>query len=248
LAKHAWSEGYWIAAVGQIPGQRYSALRNWPAEKWASALSHAIRRHGWRFVFAGTPDEQTFSRKVLDLLGPDAGSVLLQPDGDLDLLLGMIALSDGYFGRDCGPMHLAAALGKPVVAVFGGGAWPRFSPRGDCTWTVTIGVPCVGCYWHCCVGDSYCIKDTPVAAVTAALDEAAAGHGPGQRLNVLACEPALAERIAREAAQTARDLSRQLHERSFAAQARKATLVARLPPTIARFLHRRLGRGDHQSS
>ena len=39
-------------------------------------------------------------------------------------------------------MHAAAALGKPLLAVFGGGTWPRFLPAVEPSVTVTVGVSC----------------------------------------------------------------------------------------------------------
>ena len=54
-----------------------------------------------------------------------------------------------YLGNDTGAMHLAAALGVPVTAVFGGGTWPRFVPAAVCGEAVVHPLPCFGCGWDC---------------------------------------------------------------------------------------------------
>ena len=95
------------------------------------------------------------------------------------MIVGLIHHSRGYIGRDTGPMHLAAALGKPVIGLFGGGHWPRFTPAATPSWVGVVNVPCKGCGWNCPFDESYCIKQIPAKAVRSAIDELEAGrlHG-----------------------------------------------------------------------
>ena len=74
-------------------------------------------------------------------------------------------LSAGYVGHDTGPMHVAAAMNKPVLAVFGGGTWPRFRPAVAPSVALLVGVPCVGCGWVCAFEQPYCIKSVPAGEV-----------------------------------------------------------------------------------
>ena len=98
----------------------------------------------------------------------------------LHVIVGLIHHSRGYIGRDTGPMHLAAALGKPVIGLFGGGHWPRFTPAATPSWVGVVNVPCKGCGWNCPFDESYCIKQIPAKAVRSAIDELEAGRLRGR--------------------------------------------------------------------
>src|SRR5262245_8045939 len=89
----------------------------------------------------------------------------------LDTLLGLLGLSNGYIGHDTGPMHMAAALHKPVLAVFGGGHWPRFLPAAPASRVLTASVPCIGCGWNCPFEKPYCVHALQSADVLAALND-----------------------------------------------------------------------------
>lgn len=201
LARHGLEPGsFWVAAVGESPQSRLSRLRNWGEQRWAEALGHAAREHGWRFALIGLPEEQEASRRIRAALGPAAENAVVvdEPAHDFDLLAGATALSRGYLGRDTGPMHLAAALDKPVIAVFGGGHWPRFTPVATSARVFTLGVPCQGCAWDCPFTESACIKEVPVHAVTAAIDEVATASATGTRLEVLPSSVELVGGMVRE--------------------------------------------------
>lgn len=74
-------------------------------------------------------------------------------------LLGLIADARLYFGGDTGPMHLAAALGIPVAAVFGGGTWPRFTPVAEQVFVALHPLDCFGCAWRCIHDRVRCLEE-----------------------------------------------------------------------------------------
>jgi GT2 family glycosyltransferase len=93
-------------------------------------------------------------------------------DGSLPQLAALIARSALYFGNDTGAMHLAAALDVPVVAIFGGGTWPRFVPAARRGVAVVHPLPCFGCGWDCAFGDAPCLGEIAVADALAGLEHA----------------------------------------------------------------------------
>jgi heptosyltransferase-2 len=196
---------YWVACVGE---SEYTQVRNWPLERWADVLATWARRDGLRFLLVGQESEAKSLEAVRSAMTDQAGSASIwtgRGEGDLDVLLGLIGQSDGYVGRDTGPMHLAAAMSKPVLAVFGGGTWPRFLPQVDPSIAVAVGVPCVGCGWSCHLPRSYCIKDVPTAEVTAAMSELRGGAIRTRTTRLLKPDQELLVRIAREGAASARE-------------------------------------------
>lgn len=196
---------FWVACVGETSG---TAVRNWRPSRWAEVLSTWHREFGRRFLFIGHESEAEAARAVRERMADARGCIaewFPAGDGYLDLLVGLIALSGGYVGRDTGPMHLAAALGRPVLAVFGGGTWPRFVPSVDPSVSVTVGVPCAGCNWLCHLEDSYCIKEVPVSEVLEAARGLERGMIKNRQVRVLAADDVLMSRIGREGAMVARE-------------------------------------------
>lgn len=202
--------GYWVACVGE---NQYTAVRNWRPERWSETLADWASRRGRRFLFVGHESERPTAEAIRDGMGDQRHAAAVWSgagDGDLDVLLGLIALSAGYIGRDTGPMHLAAALRKPVIAVFGGGTWPRFLPAVDPSVAIAVGAPCLGCGWTCHLPESYCIKEVPVAEVRRAIDEIEEGRIARREARLLPPDGPLLSRIAREGAAAARERLTQL--------------------------------------
>jgi hypothetical protein len=205
LAKLGLEAGtYWVACVGH---DRHTAIRNWRVESWGETLGAWAQKHGRRFLFIGHERELEAAAMVRNAMGDRRDAAVFwsgSGEGDLDVLLGLIARGSGYVGRDTGPMHLAAALGKPVLAVFGGGTWPRFLPAVDPSISLAVGVPCVGCGWVCHLPESYCIKEVPVQAVLQAVEELEEGKVRKREARLIAPDAALQSTIGREGAAAAR--------------------------------------------
>jgi hypothetical protein len=175
-------------------------------ENWAQALGHAINRYGRRFVLIGNEDERAATEEIRARMGAAAAHCenLCGLCENLDLAIGLIHHSSAYLGRDTGPMHIAAALGKPVIAVFGGGTWPRFTPAAKSGTVLTVPLPCAGCDWRCHLADSYCVKRVPASAVFQAIDALEAGGTDGLHTQHLAPDSSLLTQLAREGAASAR--------------------------------------------
>lgn len=194
---------YWVACVGH---HAHTRVRNWSPANWGRVLSYWAKTYGRRFVLVGTESEAAAGREVIAAMDPDCQSAAAQAEGlDLDMLLGLMSLSLGYVGRDTGPMHMAAAAGKPVLAVFGGGTWPRFLPAAEPSRVLTVGVPCAGCDWVCHLPESYCVKAVPVEQVTAAVDDLEQGRVRGAEVVVTEADRPLMARMLKESGQVARD-------------------------------------------
>ena len=90
-------------------------------------------------------------------------------DGEMPVVGGLLAAARFFFGNDTGALHLAAALGRPVVPIFGGGHWPRFAPVARRSLTVVQPLPCFGCGWDCHFVDAPCVRTISTASVQRAL-------------------------------------------------------------------------------
>jgi hypothetical protein len=105
-------------------------------------------------------------------------SVWLGEAGQLPLMAALASRARVYFGADTSTMHVAEAVGTPVVAVFGGGHWPRFRPVLPESLALVHPLPCFGCGWHCHLDDALCIKLIQPADVIAAWGRRLAKEAP----------------------------------------------------------------------
>ena len=121
------SSPFWAVCAGDRPPW---GVKNWERGKWVELCRSLIEKHDIRILFIGTEEENEDTKAIQESLGHAARRTASITGESITIseLVALLDSSQGYIGKDTGPMHLAAALGKPVVAVFGGGHWPRFVP------------------------------------------------------------------------------------------------------------------------
>ncbi len=133
---------------------------------WVRELNDLTGQTKLPLVFIGTENEIESHRRVVSEMNGEVHCVdLTGKVKALNELALIIAAAEAYIGKDCGAMHLAASLGKPVVAVFGGGTAPRFFPWGTRSVSLTNDVPCFGCDWRCHLPSPVCSEGIPEKAV-----------------------------------------------------------------------------------
>jgi ADP-heptose:LPS heptosyltransferase len=170
LAAAGLEPGTFVACA--VAGTANVAIKHWPADDYGQTLAWLEREHGIRALLIGHASERAHLEAVR-LAASRAGSepaLWLGRDGEMPLLAGLLAAARFYFGNDTGPLHLAAALGKPVVSIFGGGTWPRFHPVARRSVTLVQPLPCFGCAWDCYFVDAPCIRTISPASVQQALN------------------------------------------------------------------------------
>lgn len=150
------------------PGARYGPAKRYPAERFATAARGLAGRLGVRVALVGSAADAGDTAAVRAGV-PDA--VDLAGRTDLATLLGILSLASGVLSNDSGVMHLAAALGTPVVGVFGSTnpTWTR--PRGPRAGWVAHPVPCSPCYGRTCPLDFACMLGLEPQLVVDALLE-----------------------------------------------------------------------------
>ena len=106
------------------PGAGWGAKR-WPAERYGE-VARALAARGFGVVINAGPGEETLAQEVNAASG-NAG-IALSPE--LDELIALTRRSSLVIAGDTGPLHLASALGKPVVGIFGPTDPARNGPYG----------------------------------------------------------------------------------------------------------------------
>lgn len=120
------------------------AIKQWEPDRFATVASRLARRRGATIVLTGGPGDRGLVEPVARSL---AGTDALDLVGALDLpgLAAVLTQLDVFLTGDTGPMHLAAAVGTPVVAVFGPSDPVRYAPRDPMHRLVRVDLPCSPC-------------------------------------------------------------------------------------------------------
>jgi heptosyltransferase I len=121
LGRHGITDFYVISPGG---GWRSKC---WPAERFGALHRELANRHGWRGVVSVGPGEDAMAKEVIEASGdPPAIPVAM----DLSQLIALLRRAKFVVGADTGPLHLAAALGSPVIGLYGPTDPARNGPYG----------------------------------------------------------------------------------------------------------------------
>ena len=152
--------------------------RSWHPERFADVASRLAREHGARLFLLGSEADRPTLKRMADIIGPAA---ILPPAGQtLREMAALLERCHLLICNDSGPMHVAAALRIPVVAIFGPGHPERTAPYTDARLyrVLTADYPCSPCrqkfFLECLPapsGKPYCLEDVPVGAAMRACVE-----------------------------------------------------------------------------
>jgi heptosyltransferase-2 len=162
--------------VGFAPGAAYGHAKRWLPSRVADVITRLTTTRGATCVLVGAGGDRDAAREIESSLPRGIGMVDLIGRTDLRLLAGVLAACDAFVSNDSGAMHLAAAVGVPVTAIFGPTDDSVTAPRGDHD-VMIHQVFCRPCMLRDCPIDHRCMKgitaDAVFAAVSARLERVA---------------------------------------------------------------------------
>ena len=131
-----------------LPGTNW-ATKRWPVERYADLVAPLRERFGLGTVVAGSPDEVDLAARV--------GGINLAGKTSLRQLAALIDRADLVIANDSGPMHIAAAMNKPLVTLFGPTNPVRTGPYRREDSVLRVDIPCSPCYSRKCSHQS-CLR------------------------------------------------------------------------------------------
>ena len=153
--------------VGVAPGAAFGGAKRWPAPSFG-ALIDGLAQDGIRAVLIGTASDGPAAQEVL-LAARATSSLNLVGRTDLRALAGVLVHCRALVTNDSGAMHLAAALGVSVTAMFGPTRERETSPLGSARHTIlTNQVWCRPCMLRECPLTHRCMTGITVDAVLGA--------------------------------------------------------------------------------
>jgi heptosyltransferase-2 len=149
--------------VGFAPGAAYGHAKRWPPDRVAGVVSR-LHARGVTCVLVGAAGDRDAGREIESSL--PSGSRLVNVIGrtDLRLLAGLLAACRVFVSNDSGAMHLAAAVGVPVAAIFGPTDDRVTAPLGDHD-VIVQPVFCRPCMLRDCPIDHRCMRRVTVEMV-----------------------------------------------------------------------------------
>ena len=155
--------------IGLNPGSTYGSAKRWLPERFAQSADRIVERCGGRVVIVGAMGEEALGEAIGTQMA--CKPLVLSGRTSIRELMAIIKRCRLFLTNDTGPMHIAAAFGVPVVAVFGPTDATTTSPCGDDHQIVRRPVECSPCLLRECPIDHRCMTGVTVEQVY----EAAAG-------------------------------------------------------------------------
>jgi ADP-heptose:LPS heptosyltransferase len=160
------------------------AIKQWAPERFADVARRLVAEVDATIVLTGAPGDRPMVDIVKRTLPPER-TIDIAGNADLLTLAAVLDRLDLFVTGDTGPMHLASAVGTPIVAIFGPSDPARYRPRGPHDRIVRVDLPCAPCNRirlppERCTGHppdclAFIAADTVLAAARSVL---AAAHAP----------------------------------------------------------------------
>jgi heptosyltransferase II len=162
-AEGVLGEGAW-AAIN--PGAAYGSAKRWIPERFAAVADAMTLEFGMRTLLTGGPGEREIGleiekhsiQKPINMIGKTS----------VRQMMALLAHCRIMITNDSGPMHVAAAMGTPVVALFGSTDHTTTSPLSENCQIVRKPIECAPCLKRQCPTDHRCMEAITVEDVVMA--------------------------------------------------------------------------------
>ncbi|QGZ28689.1 lipopolysaccharide heptosyltransferase II [Stutzerimonas stutzeri] len=154
------------------PGAEFGESKRWPAEHFAQVAEAKIRE-GWQVWLFGSKNDHSVGEDIRQRLIPGLREEALNLAGETSLAeaIDLLSCADAVVSNDSGLMHVAAALARPLVSVYGSTS-PAFTPPlSEQVEIVRLGLDCSPCFERTCrFGHNNCMRELGPRSVIDALD------------------------------------------------------------------------------
>jgi heptosyltransferase-2 len=144
------------------PGAEYGPAKRWPAEHFI-ALARRLLDTGYAVWLLGSPNDQAAAMPIAAAL---AGVRDLTGRTDLGTAIDLLSLASIVVSNDSGLMHAAAAVGRPLVALFGSSSPAYTPPLSPLAQIAKIDIDCSPCFQReCPLGHFKCMRELRVDTI-----------------------------------------------------------------------------------
>ena len=151
------------------PGAEYGPAKRWLSEYYAAVAQNKIQQ-GWQVWIFGSPKDKMAAEEIQQF----AQNQCIDLTGKTQLTdaIDLLALAEAVITNDSGLMHVAAALDRPIVAIYGSSS-PQFTPPlCNQVKIISLNLSCSPCFQRQCpLGHFKCMRDLKPPQVLHALNE-----------------------------------------------------------------------------
>ena len=142
--------------LGLCPGAEYGEAKRWPAEYYAEVANTALK-NGWEVWLFGSEKDIPVTHTINGLC--DSQCLDLGGKTKLGEAIDLMSLCDTVISNDSGLMHVAAALGKKLIAIYGSSDPHHTPPMSSKAVIEYLGLECSPCFERVCpLGHLNCLK------------------------------------------------------------------------------------------
>jgi lipopolysaccharide heptosyltransferase II len=133
------------------PGAEFGPAKRWPEQHYADVAKHYLEK-GWQVALFGSANDQAVAQAILSSLSLVQRNHCISLAGQTQLseAVDLLAQAAGVVSNDSGLMHIAAALGRPMVVVYGSTSADFTPPLSDNVKIEQIDVDCGPCFKREC--------------------------------------------------------------------------------------------------
>lgn len=145
-----------VPVLGLCPGAEYGPAKRWPAAYFAEVADGMLER-GWQIWLFGSDKDAAITAEINSL----TGGRCLDLGGKTNLAdaIDLMSLTHAVMSNDSGLMHVAAALDKPLIAIYGASDPHHTPPMSDQAEIAYLGLPCSPCFKReCPLGHTHCLN------------------------------------------------------------------------------------------
>ncbi|MGB0358555.1 MAG: lipopolysaccharide heptosyltransferase II [Litorivicinaceae bacterium] len=153
--------------VALCPGAEFGPAKQWPLDRFSDLATRLIDA-GHQVILLGSPNDADDVERLIDQVAKAKRKSLLNLAGltSIPEAVDLIGLSKAVVTHDSGLMHVAAATGRPLVALFGPSSPAHTPPLSDTAVTLTHPVPCHPCFEReCPLTHQACLSELSVDEV-----------------------------------------------------------------------------------
>jgi predicted lipopolysaccharide heptosyltransferase III len=148
------------------PGARYW-FKAWPSERFAELADRLTSQYGCQVLIGGSRQESDLAEQIRQMA--KSRPIIMAGRTTIKQFAAIAKKSALFVGNDSGAMHIASAVGTPVVALFGPSSPVEWGPRGGATEVIYKGLDCRTCFHPICHrGEQNCMKLIAVDEVMSA--------------------------------------------------------------------------------
>ncbi|MFA5626392.1 MAG: lipopolysaccharide heptosyltransferase II [Thiohalomonadaceae bacterium] len=143
--------------VAFMPGAEYGPAKRWPLEHYAT-LARELLANGYQVWLIGSAKEHTDGAQ---LLANAPGVINLCGQTRLEDAIDLLSLCSAAVSNDSGLMHVAAATGIPVIALYGSSTPAYTPPLSNSAQSIYLDLPCSPCFKRRCPlpEDTPCLRE-----------------------------------------------------------------------------------------